>query len=99
MFVHMYVWEKNAAVKLAVSLYILLFEGKMTYFHWKCIKEDHRHQLLDSNLQLPAEVNNILYILYKHTLWPEINEVLDITKISSVPIPLYKVKHQVADTG
>jgi len=45
------------------------------------------------------EFSNTLYLWCKHTLLLETNEVLEITKISLVPIPLYKVKHWVADMG
>lgn len=99
--VHASVWEKNAAVKLPVSLYILLFEGKTSYFQWKCINDVYRHQLLDSRSSCSCrmKVNNILYLWYRYTLWPVINEVLEITKISPAPVPLCKIKHQVDHAG
>lgn len=54
---------------------------------------------LQINFQLQDEVKTILYFWYEHPPWTEINGILEITEIFLALLPLYWVKHEVADAG
>lgn len=102
---HTYVWEKNASVKLPESLYILLSEESAGRKNYLLSEQTHYRDpwapaaWLQINFQLQDEVKIILYLWYEHPPWCEINEILELTEIFLSLLPLYWVKHQVADAG